>query len=249
MKLFAPMRRIFLLIMGTFLITSGYSQKTADIGIWGGAAGYDGDLENVTFNQFTFPTLGAYFRYNFHERVGARLMFLTGRTTATGIIQSHEWTFDKGVQDLTAQFEINYLRYAIGNRKAAFSTYLTGGLGMMLYRYEYDPALLALINPAHNKGPDPVQQNVLAPTLPFGMGFKFNIGSRIGIGMEYQMRKIFDDRLDDLDDPLAHINPEGVEVTYRDRIHNNDWVGFLGMHITYKIYLGRKPCPAYDAKN
>jgi len=56
------------------------------------------------------------------------------------------------------------------------------------------------------------------------------------------------DRLDDLDDPLAHINANGEEVRYTDQNHNNDWVGYLGVHVTYKIYIGKRACPAYESK-
>jgi hypothetical protein len=62
------------------------------------------------------------------------------------------------------------------------------------------------------------------------------------------MRKTFLDKLDNLDDPLAHINGEGKEVVYNDAGHNNDWSGYLGIHITYKIYIGKKACPAYESK-
>lgn len=116
----------------------------------------------------------------------------------------------------------------------------------MNYRYEYDQAFMHTITPNTNKGTDDESKNVIAPSLPFGMGFKFNVGKRLGLGVEYQMRKLLDDRLDNLDDPLAHINNDNIEVTYRDRLHNNDWAGFLGLHLTYKIFLGKVPCPAYD---
>ncbi|GAP70939.1 outer membrane protein beta-barrel domain [Bacteroidales bacterium 6E] len=240
------MRRILLLITGLILSFSALAQKTADIGIWGGGSGYLGDLENTSLNDFTFPTIGAYFRYNFHERAGVRAMLLSGNMAAEGIIQNHPWEFKKNVRDFSLQAEINFLRYSTGNRKAAFSSYLTGGIGLMNYRYEYDQAFMHTITPNTNKGTDDESKNVIAPSLPFGMGFKFNVGKRLGLGVEYQMRKLLDDRLDNLDDPLAHINNDNIEVTYRDRLHNNDWAGFLGLHLTYKIFLGKVPCPAYD---
>jgi len=56
----------------------------------------------------------------------------------------------------------------------------------------------------------------------------------------------FVDKLDNLDDPLAYINDEGKETVYSDFWHNNDWSGYLGVHLTYKIYLGKEACPAYD---
>ena len=39
-----------------------------------------------------------------------------------------------------------------------------------------------------------------------------------------------------------------MKVYYTDQWHNNDWSGYLGIHVTYKIYIGKKACPAYESK-
>jgi hypothetical protein len=242
------MRKILLLVTGLILSVSGFSQITADIGIWGGWSGYMGDIENNTLTQSSFPFLGAFYRMNFNPRVSARAMFLTGKIAAEGTIQNVAFSFDKQVQDMSVQLEVNYLRYTVGNKRYRFTSYITGGIGAMFYPYRMDPVLLNSINPSQNKGQDPVKEHILAPTLPFGFGFKMTLGKRLGLGVEYQMRKIFNDKLDDLDDPLAFIDSHGKEVTYTSFFHNGDWAGFLGVHLTYSFYLGGKECPAYDQK-
>jgi hypothetical protein len=243
------MRKIILWFTGVFLSVSGFSQVTADFGIWGGVSGYMGDIEDNTLTQMSFPVLGAFYRHNFNQRVSARVLFLTGKVAADGVFQNNpDWKFDKTVQDISLQIEINYLKYMVGNKRYPFTSYLTAGVGAIHYPYEMDPALVAAFNPMHNKGNDPVNQSVVSLTFPFGMGFKFSFWKKIGLGIEYQMRKIFDDRLDNLDDPLAHYNDQGNEVTYTDFLHNNDWTGYLGMQLTYNFYIGSKACPAYDKK-
>ncbi len=68
------MRKIVLLIAGLVLAVSGYSQVSADIGLWGGASGVLGDIEDKsTLVPSAFPVLGGYFRYNFNQRVGRGL--------------------------------------------------------------------------------------------------------------------------------------------------------------------------------
>jgi hypothetical protein len=197
--------------------------------------------------------LGGYFRYNFNQRVGARFMVLAGQVAGKGPLQGVDWEFEKSVMDISFQAEINYLKYMIGNKKAWFTSYLTAGAGVMFYSPDQENILnIWYFNPFHpvagTQGSGVSNQPVTALTFPFGMGFKLNAGKRMGIGIEYQMRKIFDDKLDDLDDPLSY-KKNGETVKYTDFIHNNDWAGFLGLHITYKIYTGGKPCPAYDSKN
>ena len=173
-------------------------------------------------------------------------MFLTGPISAEGTIQNSDWSFDKQIQDLSFQVEINYLRYMLGNKRYPFTSYITAGVGATFFTYVLDPARIIVFNPNHDKGTDLLNQKVFAPTLPFGFGFKCNMGKRLGIGVEYQMRKIFSDKLDDLDDPLAHYNSQGKGTTFTNYFHNNDWSGFLGLQLTYSIYLGAKACPAYD---
>ena len=247
------MKRILLVFATVWITVSGNAQITADIGVWGGTSVYFGDLDETNPLQSLNPNFGAYFRYNFNSRVGLRLMFLTGNFSGQGVIEGAETSFEKGVQDFSLQAEINFLRYILGVEKPPYSAYVTAGVGVAYFPYDMDPELYAVFNPKHNKGNFPVNESVMAPTIPFGIGFKYTLGQRLGIGIEYQMRKMFSDKLDNLDDPLAFINYNADatikdEIKYTDLTHNNDWSGYLGIHITYKIYMGKKACPAYESK-
>lgn len=239
------MRGIIILLLGLCMALSGYSQQTADIGFWGGGSNYLGDIENQPFTRFSFPTVGAFFRYNLHYRTSLRAQALFGNVAGEGLVLTNQpHSFSKYVTDIALMVEINYLQYMLGSTNHSFSSYLLAGGGVMFYGHETPPFLDQSGQSAGTLKP------VTTPTIPFGMGFKFNIGSRLGLGVEYQMRKLFDDKLDNLDDPLKHkINGEEKESTYTKKYFNNDWVGFLGLHLTYKIYLGSKSCPVYDAKN
>jgi hypothetical protein len=247
------MRKIVLWFAGVLLSVSGFSQMTADFGLWGGLSGYFGDIEGNTLTQPSFPVLGALYRLNFNQRVSARAMLQTGKVGAEGFIQNTTWQFDKNVLDVSLQVEINYLRYMVGNKRYPFTSYITAGVGGI--RYSYDPPYMYTFNPEnpllnYNDNPDDSRDSDKNKhphfTLPFGMGFKFNFFKKIGLGVEYQMRKIFNDGLDNLNDPLAHYNEQGKIVTYTDYVHNNDWISYLGMQLTFNFNIGSKACPAYD---
>lgn len=225
------MKKILLVFAAVWITVSGNAQITADIGVWGGTSVYFGDLDETNPLQPINPNFGGYFRYNFNSRVGLRAMFLTGRFADEGNIEGEIWSFSKAVQDLSLQVEINFLRYILGVDKTPYSAYVTAGIGVAYF------------------------PSVMTPTIPFGIGFKYTLGQRLGIGIEYQMRKMFSDKLDNLDDPLAYRiynndTPPTIkeEIKYTDTIHNNDWSGYLGIHLTYKIYMGKKACPAYESK-
>ncbi|AHW62440.1 Outer membrane protein beta-barrel domain-containing protein [Draconibacterium orientale] len=257
------MRKLLLVFVTVLLTVSVHAQKTADIGIWGGTlTSVHGDMdEDAPFQSFNL-NFGAYFRYNFNARVAMRAMFLTGTFASEGTVEGAPWEFDKSVQDLTLQAEINYLRYILGKKKLRFSPYVTFGIGVAYFPYNFTvgrlatdpdgPAGIMGFNPDHPELNGGVvgdyEESITTLTIPFGMGFKYTIGERLGLGVEYQMRKYMSDKLDDLDDPLAYV--KGAEtVTYNDGSHNNDWAGYLGVHLTYMIFTGKKACPAYDAKN
>ena len=251
----ANMKRLALVFAIVLMTVSGHAQRTADIGIWGGTSTVWGDMDNnAAFETFN-PTFGAYFRYNFNARVALRAMFLTGSMSREGTMEEAPWEFDKSAQDLTLQAEINYLKYILGKKKLRFSPYVTIGVGVSYFSYTFRPEDVFVFNPDHPEIEIDGNGNFVArgeesevvPTIPFGFGFKYTIGERLGLGVEYQMRKYMSDRLDDLDDPLAYKNGN-EEVSYNQNSHNNDWVGYLGVHLTYKIYIGKKACPAYESK-
>jgi hypothetical protein len=247
------MKKIVLVFATVWITVSGNAQITADIGIWGGTSVYLGDMDETNPFQPLNPNFGGFFRYNFNSRVGLRAMFLTGNFSDEGLIEGVEASFAKAVQDFSLQIEINYLKYILGEKKTPFSSFVTAGIGVAYFPYDTDPAFIASFNPAHNKGNAIISESVMSPTIPFGIGFKYTIGQRLGVGIEYQMRKMFSDKLDNLDDPLAYeiTNADGIkeEITYTDMTHNIDWSGYLGIHLTYKIYIGKRACPAYESKN
>lgn len=243
------MKRLVLVFVSVLVSISGQAQKTADIGIWGGTATVWGDMDDNTPFQTLNLNFGAYFRYNFNARVGLRAMFLTGNMSNSGTVESVNWDFDKSVQDLTLQAEINYLKYILGVKKLRFSPYVTLGIGVSRFTYEPDSTSLSQVNPIYSyEISDGESENQIVATIPFGIGFKYTIGKRLGIGVEYQMRKYLSDKLDDLDDPLSYEDESGQVVTYTSRWHNNDWVGYLGVHLTYNIYIGKQACPVYESK-
>ncbi len=241
------MKRIVLVFMVVVLTVSGFAQKSADIGIWGGSSSYFGDIKDAPMMQSFNLNFGAFFRYNFNPRVAMRAEFLTGSFAADGFVQDVAWDFKKNVQDLSFLFEINYLKFILGEKNTPYTPYIMGGVGIMYFPYVFRSGLMASVNPAYPV-PDNFEESVATPSIPFGFGIKFSIGSKLGIGIEYQIRKMLNDKLDDADDPLFYINDEGKVVKYTDVLHNNDWPGYLGIYATYKINLDKKACPAYDRK-
>lgn len=246
------MRKILLVFITIAMAVSGYAQKTVDIGLWGGSSTYFGDIREASPLHVPDLNIGAYLRYNFNARVAFRAQFLTGSFSADGHVGDSSFDFDKNAQDVSAMMEINFLRYVMGEKKVGFTPYIMAGVGMMYFPYSLDPAAMRRINENYPVTAE-VDESVLEAAIPFGFGFKFSIGPRLGIGAEYQMRKLFSDKFDNVDDPLSFIRDNGrgeaERISYTTFLHNNDWPGYLGIHVTYKLYLNPADCPAYERKN
>jgi hypothetical protein len=169
--------------------------------------------------------LGGFVRFNFNPRYALRFNAITGNIGAEGELDAETWTFDKNVLDISMNFEWNYLKYIVGDKETPWSTFLYGGIGVQTYKYD-----LAGITGSE-----------ITPTIPFGLGFKFNLSKRWGIGMEGGLRKTFSDKLDNLDDPLSFVDQTGttdVKIKYTDQYHNNDWTAYVGVHLVYKLIYG-----------
>ncbi len=232
------MKKTLLLFSALWLALSGFGQRTLDLGLWGGTSNYFGDLEGVTHFQSFNPVGGLFARYNFNSRVSLRATGLFGKTSADGTLFNLPKSFSKGIQDFSVQGEVNYLKYIFGERKTPFSSYISAGFGMTHYKADS----INLVSLTEE------EFQVFTPTVAFGFGFKVNVGKKLALGIEYQMRKLFDDNLDNINDPFRNRNGNGQVQTYNDTWHNNDWVTFLGLHLTYVMNMDRKPCPAYDKK-
>lgn len=242
------MKRLLFVAFSLLLMQFVQAQKTADIGLWGGLGTYSGDMTMVKTTSSLAPAAGLFIRYNFNPRYSVRGTVMLGGSKATGEFESSAWEYSKTVTDVSAMFEFNFWKYIIGSKKHSITTYLIGGLGLGFYPYEFDD--VALNSVGAYIPIDGEDKDVTALNMPFGFGFKFNIGERWSVGLESQFRKYFDDKLDNLDDPRTSINKTtGVVTEYNSLLHNNDWTYHLGVHVCYRFYQGGKKCPAYDNIN
>jgi hypothetical protein len=237
------MKKILVIFIVGFFAIESLAQPSVDIGISGGAHTYIGDMTEISFLESIEPAYGGFLRYNFNPRYGLRFDVMNGPVGASGYYNAEPWSFGKNVLNISMLFEFNYLKYIVGDKITPWSTFLFFGVGMQTYNYEMDPAKLSpLVDPSYFLNAES-SEPVTTATLPFGMGVKYNLNRRFGIGLEGGLRKTFSDKLDDLDDPMSYTNtsvdpPEVVK--YTDTWHNNDWTAYLGVHLVYKMIYGNK---------
>lgn len=234
------MKRLLVIFLVGFLAVEALGQQSVDVGILGGAGTYFGDMTKIELSKSLNPAYGGFIRFNFNPRYALRFNVQNSRIGATGEFESHPWSFDKSVMDISLLYEFNYMKYIVGDKETHWSTFLFGGLGIQTYSYEMNPARLAsFVDPTYFSLAS-YSGSVIAPTLPFGLGFKFNLSKRWGIALEGSLRKSFSDKLDNLDDPLSYVNADKVTIKYADQFHNNDWTSYVDVHLVYKLIYGNR---------
>jgi opacity protein-like surface antigen len=215
------------LLTGLLLIgcNSAFSQRNANVGIFGGAAYYLGDINPSRHFYRPKMSLGLLYRYNVNTRYAFRASAtyaqLSGSDTDFPRILHPDRpvspaSFKTSLVDLAVQVEFNFLPYTPGIANLNYTPYITTGIS---------GALIV----------STTESSVNLISLPFGMGVKLNVSKRVTAGAEWTFRKSFNDRLDGLE------NPSGVYSV----LHNNDWYSFIGVFITYKFFNFAAECPAY----
>ena len=224
-----PFKRLVLSFLVLTLTANIFAQQqTADLGLFGGGAIPFSDYSKLKLGNSIKLNYGGYYRYNFNSRYSLRINALYGTVGATGELNNalSQVSFSKNVFDLGAYFEVNYLDLLLGVDQMKFSPYVFYGIGITYYQ-------------------GPLGTPVITGNIPFGTGVKYAIAKRWAVGAEVSTRKLFNDELDNLNDPYVAVNLPQVN----DLLHNNDWINYLGLTLTYKFYWGKTPCPAYGRIN
>jgi hypothetical protein len=219
-----------LLAMGIGMLvlnpTRVFSQRKADIGLFGGTAYYMGDINPNRHFYRPSLSLGALYRYNLNPRYAIKAHGYYAQLSGNDLdfpgllhpdrpVSPH--SFSTSLIDAGIQLEFNFLPFSPGLGTIQYTPYLSAGFsGAMIVQSDVNA------------------ENLLS--FPFGAGVKMNLSKRISTGFEWSFRKTISDRIDGLE------NPSGTSSF----LHNNDWYSFLGIFITYKFFNFATGCPAYD---
>lgn len=212
----------------TFLFLTSFNltgQEKSDIGIFTGTSYYMGDINPSVHYKFPTFALGPIYRYNFNLRNSVRghVIYhgLRGNDPAyNGLVSPGGSTeFDAKFVNLGLDWEFNWEPYRTANRKTKSSPYVFAGIG---YGLNIIPSGLT-------------KSHV---NIPFGIGYKINLGRWLSGGIEASARKTFTDYVDD-----GTINGEADVLA---PFGNDDWYFFTGVFVTYKFLKFWEDCPAMD---
>lgn len=270
---------VFLLSASLLFAQGKKFEQSREFGLVGGTAYYIGDINPYQhFGGTLHPGFGAMYRENLDKRWSIKGQVFYGMVQATDADAQDAWrqnrnlSFRNEIIEGSVTVELNYFDYQIGNRKNPISPYLFAGIGFYSHKpqaeyrgrwYELQP--LGTEGQGTTEGDEPYSLNGFC--LPFGAGVKANLFSIVAISLEWGMRKIYTDYLDDVSTTyanpavLAEENgelsmilgnrsesfPEGLDSyagLQRGDPGRNDWYAFTTL--TISIRLGKPPTTCWN---
>lgn len=213
----------------TFCVIPTFAQitKSAEIGVTIGGSYYLGELNKMPGVNSNLA-FGAFYKHNINKRFSLKGQVQYGSLAAeanpddvfTQLNPGTVTSFNNTFYDLNASLEYNFNHFLAANNKYDYTPYIFAGLGFMYYPNGASPFL---------------------PTLPFGLGFKFNLYKNFIAGANFTMNKTFTDKLD-----YVYTPPSETHVFKQyGYTGNNDWYSVYGIYLSYKINY-RVKCPAFD---
>ena len=224
---------ILLLCISSF--GAGAQEYLYEIGGMLGGSFYMGDAnKNMAFKNMN-PSASLLFRYNanFHIAYKANLAWARVSGSTDGLENvfpnNAQASFERNVIDLGGQAEFNFFPYSDKfkylNTKR-ISPYIMGGLGLSV---------------APGDG-----NTFFSPHISVGTGVKYKIKSRINIGAELSIRKLFGDGLDINGGNALLDNPYGMRS---GQFKNKDWYSMLSITVSYDFGLRDCKCNNKDTNN
>jgi len=250
-----------------FVLFAFISQaQTLELGVVGGGSYYLGELNPGLPFANTQAAFGVSARYSNSSRWSYKLTYMRGKVTGSDNqfsgVTNRELSFKSNLNDFALVAELSFWDYFTGSKNDYFAPYLFAGVGFFTFTpMSLDGVKLRPLGTEGQNDPTVGQDpyNPYSVSIPFGLGIKYSVSRRIGLNLEWGMRKTFTDYIDDisttyylvgdqidpnvpaeiLSDPTMNHSPEmqrGDPKTF-------DWVSYAGLTISYKIDLySKKRC-------
>lgn len=255
------MKKLLLSICIVFYSVTIWSQKS-EIGGFFGSAFYIGDVNPTSLFASLKPSGGIIYRYNFNARWAFKSSIMFANVEASDVKNNDGYernlSFKSPITEIAAVAELNFFNLYNSAHTNRFTPYIFAGLAFFSFnpQAELDGRVYFLQHLGTEGqglygGKDFYSLTNFA--IPFGIGFKVNIGKHISFGLEWGMRYTFTDYLDDvggtyydndklrqsrgnvvadLADRSSFVHPHGME---RGNTTTTDLYSFFGATLTFKV--------------
>ncbi len=253
------MRRLIGIVGLMCLLYTTTNAQRHEIGVGAGTSNFMGDLGkqessgNWYFNNLQAslfkPAFKVFYRYSITRRfalnASLNIGFFEGddRLAEYDQIQDDNWYrnyrnlhFKSVAIEASATLEFNILKFAPGDMDNRWTPYVFAGIGLLHFnpKTEYDGEWIRL-QPLGTEGQGMPgygkKYSLLTPTLPIGLGLKFNATRFMTLAFEFGHRVTFTDHIDD----VSGVYPE-----------KDDLFGYYGTERATTVYELSRRSPELD---
>lgn len=206
--------------------TAQRSVTSNEIGLFGGGTNFIGDVGNYGIHTPQGGVIGVYFRHQFNYHYAIRGQFSFGRIANDDALSDmpdrvfRNLHFRSNIYEGIVVGEVNFFEYLPGSRKYTQTPYIFAGFGVTAFNPQanyqgdwYDLAPLGTegqrtsINPAN-------YYPLGTWTLPFGIGYKWNLGRTWCFSVETGFRRTYTDYMDDVSG--VYVDPFYIREAHGD---------------------------------
>lgn len=257
------------LIILSLLSCQAFSQRepsSHELGFFLGGTNFIGDVGNYGIHMPQGLVVGANYRHQFDYHYGIRGQFHFGQIANDDANSNmpdrmfRNLHFRSNIYEGSIIGEVNFFEYKAGSRRKNHSPYLFGGLALTWFnpqaQYEgewYDLQPLGTEGQRTSANPGNFYPKATW-AIPFGLGYRFNMGGKWSMSIETGFRRTFTDYMDDVSGNYA--DPEVIRtkrgdiaaalsnrtdrpdelVGYaRGNNQTDDWYVFTGIHLYVEL--------------
>ncbi|MEP6583545.1 MAG: DUF6089 family protein [Ginsengibacter sp.] len=250
------------------LLSSNLEAQRLHVNLLAGASNYQGDLQdkNFTFSQSHFAG-GAGLSYDLTDKLSIRGGVILGKLSGDDKLGRNKLRNLNFTSNLT-EFNVG-LEYDITRLEDhALTPYVFGGVAVYHFNpYTHDTTGQKFyLKPLSTEGegfvPGAKNYNLTQFAIPFGAGVKLSLSDNINVGLEFGLRKLFTDYVDDVSTTyadqvnlLTNRGPKAVELAYRGNelksgapyppagtirggSKNKDWYYITGLTLSFRLGNG-----------
>lgn len=226
------MNRVFTLLILILIGQTLRAQKSVDAGIMLGVSNYSGELTETSFQNYHFA-FGLVGRYNINDHFSLKGNAFYGHISGADSLgpesfHSRNLSFKSELFEFAALLEWNLWAFdPIGKRKGkkAFTPFMFVGAAVYKYNpkaYFEDPNSdfkgWVELQPMGTEGQGTTQfqdrkkYNLTQVSIPVGGGIKLRLAPGWTLGLEYGLRKTFNDYIDDVS--MTYVEPTILDQNY-----------------------------------
>ena len=261
--------RIFILTFAISFASLVTSAQNFHLNLFAGTSNYQGDLQDkrFTFSQAHFAG-GVGLSYDLSDRFSVRTGVVLGRVSGDDKSATRNQFRNLNFTSNLTEVNVGLQYYVTPLADHALTPYAFAGVALYHFNpYTFDTSGAKFyLKPLSTEGEgfiDGVKNYKLTQfAIPFGGGVKLSLSDNVNVGLEFGLRKLFTDYLDDVGGPYVDQNllllnrgAKAVELAYRGAElkngdpypvantvrggpKNKDWYYFTGFTASFTLGNG-----------